>query len=81
MIIEYRTGTGRYDQPSRVLRTYKDVEDVETGRSGVTYLTGTTPAELNNNDGVFTRYAQKFLIAAIRLDEGEYLESVDVPRD
>ena len=74
MIIEYRV-TAPKDQfgfmASRVKRTYKDVKDVETSRSGVTYLTGTTPAELNN-DGVFTRYAQKFLIAAIRLDEGEY---------
>lgn len=83
MIIEYRTGTGRYDRPSRVLRTYTDVDRVETTRGGVTYLYGLIPAEIDTTVDHFkvTRYAQNFLIAAINLAPGEYLEVVDVPRD
>jgi len=81
MIIEYRM-TANYDgrPTSRVLRTYKDVKAVETAKGGVTYLQGIKPAEFDENLTVI-EYARLFLIVAINLAPGEYLEVVDVPRD
>jgi hypothetical protein len=83
MIIEYRQNDLKItNHSSRVLRTYKDVASVLQNEN-VTYLYGLTPAEIDTTNGAFsvTRYAQQFLIAAIHLDAGEYLEVVDVPRD
>jgi hypothetical protein len=78
MIIEYRTGTST---GSRVLRTYKDVTAVHTDRN-VTYLRGTTRVVDNGVEETYLRrYDYQFLIAAINLAPGEYLEVVDVPRD
>ncbi len=89
MIIEYRCESGFAENPpharsSRVKRTYKDVTDMETTRSGVTYLTGIIPAEMDMKEPEypkFVRYAQTYVIAAINLAPGEYLERVDLPRD
>jgi hypothetical protein len=85
MIIEYRTGmTGIGALPSRVLRTYKDVTKVhQSGR--ITYLYGTElwrdPNPVTTKHPFDYSYGQPFLIAAINLAPGEYLEVVDVPRD
>jgi hypothetical protein len=72
MVIEYRTYSGRSDYPYRVLRTYENVAIVCTN-SGVTYLRG-----IKYN---LPSCPQQFLIAAIRLAPGEYLEVVDDTRD
>jgi uncharacterized membrane protein YiaA len=84
MIIEYRTTAYRAElQYSSVLRTYKDVYEVHQ-KGAVTYLIGLVPAKMDlSNPGYpkYTEYAKSFLIAAIHLGTGEYLEVVDVPRD
>jgi hypothetical protein len=82
MIIEYRyTDRTHVECKSRVLRTYKDVNTVKQNIN-VTYLYGLVPAKADlSNLGYYTEYAKSFLIAAIRLAPGEYLEVVDVPRD
>ena len=83
MIIEYRMNTYRAKlQYSRVLRTYKGVTNVQQN-GNTTYLTGTIPAVVDTRAPTlsYIRYAQTFLIAAIHLAPGEYLEVVDVPRD
>jgi len=77
MIIEYRyTDDTSVEHKSRVRRAYKDVNNVHQN-SSVTYLYGLVPAEM----GICSPYAKSFLIAAIHLAQGEYLEVVDVPRD
>ena len=81
MIIEYRRTPAKSGDTSIVLRTYKDVNNVETTGGSVTYLTGVIPAEVNPDNGDLVRWAQSYLIAAIKLAPGEYLERVDVPRD
>lgn len=84
MIIEYRTTAYRAElQDSRALRTYKDVNEVHQN-DRVTYLYGLAPANIdlsNPKYPKFREYAKPFLIAAIHLAPGEYLEVVDVPRD
>lgn len=87
MIIEYRISDSAHmcSKPvSYVKRTYKDVTSIETARGGVTYLHGIIPAEVDTTEKEyprFIRYAQNYVIAAIHLAPGEYLEVVDVPRD
>jgi len=74
MIFEYR-GHG-------IKRTYKDVTNVETKKGGVTYLFGTTPAEMDySSNQSYPVYLQLYAIAVINLAPGEYLERVDLPRD
>jgi hypothetical protein len=83
MIIEYRVSESAKmlsKPPSYAKRTYKDVTNIETTRGGVTHLTGTIPAELDDK-GTFVKWAQTYFIAAICLAPGEYLERVDLPRD
>lgn len=78
MIIEYRK-TNNDTNHSVVLRTYKDVHSVQFENSGVAQIYGLTPAKFDN--GFIKEYAQAYIIAAIKLQEGEYLERVDLPRD
>lgn len=70
MIIEYK------DKHGELVATFQNVDAVETTRGGVTYLHGLTPADIDGQ-GILHRYAQPFLIAAINLAPGEYLEVVN----
>jgi hypothetical protein len=83
VIIEYRTTV----YSARILRTYKDVTNVQEG-NGVTYLYGRTKeifVDLTSKGEKMGDYSfhhsEPFLIVAINLAPGEYLEVVDVPRD
>lgn len=83
MIIEYRTTV----YSARILRTYKDVKNVQQDND-VTYLYGRTKeifVDTTSNGEKMGDYSfhhsEPFLIAAINLAPGEYLEVVDVPRD
>lgn len=78
MIIEYRKTNGA-DHFSRVLRTYKDVSNIDYSHTGLAILYGVTPAEMD--EAVIVKYAQVYIIAVIKLADGEYLERVDLPRD
>ena len=90
MIIEYRMTPFEYSKgnmvrstPSVVKRTYKDVNSVHQNGS-VTYLDGLIPPVIDTTKPeypIFREFAKSFLIAAIHLAPGEYLEVVDVPRD
>lgn len=86
MIIEYRMNSfNSAMQYSRILRTYKDVTHVRQAEK-VTYLYGTIPAVVDPKTPVDlplrnSRWAEEYIIAAINLAPGEYLERVDLPRD
>ncbi len=85
MIIEYRArkfnSLDTCTPHSEVLRTYKDVTTVQTSAAGVTYLRGTRSGNSEKINSYMCWYDYQFLIAAINLAPGEYLEVVDLPRD
>ena len=81
MIFTYRKTSYNGEQAySRVLRTYKDVTSVDFSKAGIAVLFGTIPAMFDAKHFI-TRYEQAYIIAAIKLGEGEYLEREDLPRD
>ncbi len=71
MIFTYRkTSYNGGHAYSRVLGTYKDVTSVDFSEAGIAVLFGTIPAN-----------EQVYIIAAIKLGEGDRLEREDLPRD
>ena len=85
MIFTYRkTSYNGEHAYSRVLGTYKDVTSVDFSKAGIAVLFGTIPAMFDakaNTPPFITRYEQVYIIAAIKLGEGDRLEREDLPRD
>jgi hypothetical protein len=77
MIIEYRFGSN----PSTVIRTYKDVENISRDTGDTVHLFGKTKLHNERIETSYTPYYQNYFIAAIHLAPGEYIERVDLPRD